>query len=137
MPQLVRTTIKDGIATVMMDRPDARNALSAELIDDLAAALGIVERDRDVRVLILAGSGPVFCAGMDLKEVMADPAGMRGVLHGLSRVMRRIRRLPIPTLARVQGAAIGGGCGAPSPPSPVHSRLVELVEIRRCWRDIF
>jgi len=48
---------------------------------------------------------------MDLRGVMDDPQAMSGMLHGLSQVARRIRRLPVPTIARVQGAAVGGGCG--------------------------
>ena len=111
MSQLVVTETEDGIATVTMNRPQARNALSVALIDALEAAMERVHHERAVRVLILAGAGPAFCAGMDLKGVLADPVAMRAMLQGLSRVMRRIRRLPIPTIAKVQGAAVGGGCG--------------------------
>ncbi len=111
MSDIVLTNVTDGIATVTMNRPGARNALSLDLIDALAEAIEAVERDATVRALILAGAGKAFCAGMDLKGVMADAEGMRRMLQNFSRVMRRIRRLPIPTIARVQGAAIGGGCG--------------------------
>ncbi len=111
MPKLVITETENGIATITLNRPEARNALSVELIEALDTALDPVERDESVRVLVVAGAGPVFCAGMDLKGVMADPVAMRRMLRGLSVLMRRIRRLPIPTIARVQGAAVGGGCG--------------------------
>ena len=110
MSDLVLIDSDDGIVTVTLNRPEARNALSVALIDALGAAIEQVERE-PARVLILAGAGSVFCAGMDLKGVLADAAGMRRMLRGLSQVMRRIRRLPIPTIAQVQGAAIGGGCG--------------------------
>ena len=110
MSQLVQVRADDGIVIVTLNRPEARNALSVALIDALGAAIEQVERE-PARVLILAGAGSVFCAGMDLKGVLADAAGMRRMLRGLSQVMRRIRRLPIPTIAQVQGAAIGGGCG--------------------------
>ena len=110
MSDLVLIDSDDGIVTVTLNRPQARNALSVALIDALGAAIEQVERE-PARVLILAGAGSVFCAGMDLKGVLADAAGMRRMLRGLSQVMRRIRRLPIPTIAQVQGAAIGGGCG--------------------------
>lgn len=110
MSDLVLIDSDDGIVTVTLNRPEARNALSVALIDALAAAIEQVERE-PARVLILAGAGSVFCAGMDLKGVLADAAGIRRMLRGLSQVMRRIRRLPIPTIAQVQGAAIGGGCG--------------------------
>lgn len=111
MTDLVQRDIRDGIATITLDRPEARNALSPGLIDALADAVGQIEGDASVRVLVLAGAGKSFCAGMDLKGVLDDAEAMEGMLHGLSRVMRRIRRLPIPTIARVQGAAVGGGCG--------------------------
>lgn len=110
MSDLVLIDSDDGIVTVTLNRPEARNALSVALIDALGAAIEQVERE-PARVLILAGAGSVFCAGMDLKGVLADAAGIRRMLRGLSQVMRRIRRLPIPTIAQVQGAAIGGGCG--------------------------
>ncbi len=111
MQDLVRTTTADGLVTVTMNRPQARNALSLELITALREAIDRVAEDARARVLILAGEGRAFCAGMDLRAVQADPIAMGEMLRLLSRVSRRIRRLGIPTIARVQGAAIGGGCG--------------------------
>ena len=111
MPDLAHTTIADGIATLTMNRPEARNALSAGLIDAVAQALERIEADASLRVVILAGAGKAFCAGMDVKDIIEDPSGMRGMLLGLARIMRRIRLLSVPTIAAVQGAAIGGGCG--------------------------
>lgn len=108
---LVRTSIDAGIATVTMTRPDKRNALSLELISDLEKALADIAHDTSLRVMILAGEGKSFCAGMDLQGVLDDANRMAGMLHGLSRAMRAIRRLSVPTVARVQGAAVGGGCG--------------------------
>jgi enoyl-CoA hydratase/carnithine racemase len=110
-PRLARTEIVDGIATLTMNRPEQRNALSRELIRHLSGELDSIEADAAIRALILAGAGKAFCAGMDIKGVMADAAGMREMLRGLADVMRRIRRLAVPTIARVQGAAVGGGCG--------------------------
>jgi methylglutaconyl-CoA hydratase len=111
MSDLVLTEVVDGVATLTLNRPDARNALSPELIDALDQAVAGMENDDSLRVMILAGEGKVFCAGMDLKGVVSDAEKMGGMLRGLSLVMRRIRRLTIPTIARVQGAAVGGGCG--------------------------
>lgn len=108
---LVRTTAAHGIVTLELARPDARNALSRELIAELGAAVDAVSRDASARVLVLGGEGKSFCAGMDLKAVADDPVAMGDMLRALSRTSRAIRRLPIPTIARVQGAAIGGGCG--------------------------
>ena len=114
MGELCRITCEDSIATVSMNRPEKRNALSVELIAALERAVDDVGRDSAsgrARVMILAGEGKTFCAGMDLQGVLDDAAAMAGMLRGLSRVLRKIRRLPIPTIARVQGGAVGGGCG--------------------------
>jgi methylglutaconyl-CoA hydratase len=114
MSELCRVTIDDSIATITMNRPEKRNALSVELIDALERAVDAVASDATngrARVAMLAGEGKTFCAGMDLQGVLDDAAAMAGMLRGLSRVMRKIRRLPIPTIARVQGGAVGGGCG--------------------------
>jgi methylglutaconyl-CoA hydratase len=112
---LVTMTVTDGIATVTLNRGDKANALSHALIDALGVAVDAVAArcapKGDIRVLVLAGAGKAFCAGMDLRGVMDDPIAMGEMLRGLSRVSRTIRRLSIPTIARVQGAAVGGGCG--------------------------
>ncbi len=112
MSDLASLHVDDAIATMTMHRPEARNALSLELIQALEHQLTRIERDDfPGRVLIVAGEGKAFCAGMDLKGVMSDPVTMADMLRGLSRVTRRLRRLSIPVIARVQGAAVGGGCG--------------------------
>jgi methylglutaconyl-CoA hydratase len=124
MTELVQISVADGVTTLTLNRPEARNALSPELIEAMNEAVERIAGESawkngdgsnflsgGVRVLILAGAGKVFCAGMDLKGVMSDPVKMASMLRGLSIFMRRVRRLPIPTIARVQGAAVGGGCG--------------------------
>jgi methylglutaconyl-CoA hydratase len=108
---LVTHSVHEGIHTLELARPEARNALSRELIAALGAAVDAVGRDPSARVLVLGGQGKSFCAGMDLKAVADDPVAMGEMLRALSRASRAIRRLSIPTIARVQGAAIGGGCG--------------------------
>ncbi len=108
---LVLRNVADGVAEIRMNRPDVRNALSHELIEALETAINAVEKDPEIRVVVLAGEGKSFCAGMDLKAVAKDPHAMADMLRALSRVMRRVRRLRMPVVARVQGAAIGGGCG--------------------------
>ena len=112
---LVLTTFADGVATVTLNRGDKANALSREMIDALSAAVDVVAARcapaGDVRVVVVAGAGKAFCAGMDLRGVMDDPVAMGDMLRGLSRASRALRRLPVPTIARVQGAAVGGGCG--------------------------
>jgi methylglutaconyl-CoA hydratase len=108
---LVRTSTTNGIASIELARPDARNALSRELIAALGAAVDAVAADATARVLVLSGEGKAFCAGMDLKAVADDPVAMGDMLRALAKVSLAIRRLPIPVIARVQGAAVGGGCG--------------------------
>lgn len=108
---MVDLSFKDGVATLLLNRPDARNALSLEMIQSMAAALEEVEAMDGLRVLVLSGAGKCFCAGMDLKAVQDDPGRMGDMLRQLAAFITRLRRLPVPTIARVQGAAIGGGCG--------------------------
>jgi methylglutaconyl-CoA hydratase len=110
MSDLVTLAIDGPAAILTLNRPDKRNALSIELIDALHARLNDLEKS-DARVAILAGAGRSFCAGMDLQGVLDDAAAMGRMLHGLAKAMKRIRRLSIPTIACVQGAAVGGGCG--------------------------
>jgi len=112
---LVLTSVVDGIATVTLNRGDKANALNRELIAAFGASIEAIAARcapaGDVRVLVIAGAGKAFCAGMDLRGVMDDPVAMGDMLRDLSRASRALRRLPVPTIARVQGAAVGGGCG--------------------------
>lgn len=113
---LTTLDIDGPIATLTLNRPDARNALSLEMIAAMEASIeqveaGIASETDPIRVMILAGAGKSFCAGMDLKAVQDDPILMGDMLRRLAAISRRIRRLEVPTISRVQGAAIGGGCG--------------------------
>jgi len=113
--ELVLTAIDGGVATITLNRPDRANAMSRELIAAFGAAIDAVAARcapaGDVRVIVIAGTGKAFCAGMDLRGVMDDPVAMGDMLRGLSRASRALRRVSVPTIARVHGAAIGGGCG--------------------------
>jgi enoyl-CoA hydratase/carnithine racemase len=107
----------DGIATLTLNRPKARNALSEALIDALSGALDAIRDDRSVRVVILASQGPVFSAGHDLKEMTArraDPdrgrAYFADILTRCSAMMQRIVALPQPVIASVEGVATAAGC---------------------------
>jgi enoyl-CoA hydratase/carnithine racemase len=101
-----------GIATLTLNRPAARNALSRALMSELHDALDGAAGDPAVRVVIIAASGPAFCAGHDLRELRAHPG--RPILEVLfaqcSALMTRIVRLPKPVIARVQGVATAAGC---------------------------
>jgi methylglutaconyl-CoA hydratase len=100
-----------GIATLTLNRPDKRNSLSIELLDSLIARLGDLQGRDDVSVLVVTGAGKSFCAGMDLKAVLGDPAAPGKLLGLLSDFLLALRQLPVVSIARINGAAIGGGCG--------------------------
>src|SRR5215510_10998271 len=102
----------NGIATLTLNRPKQYNALSEELLTELQTALGAIEKDQSVRVVVIAGSGPAFCAGHDLKQMRATPrrAYYDQLFAQCSDVMQRIVRIPQPVIARVHGIATAAGC---------------------------
>ena len=110
----LRLQISGDIATIRLSRPEKRNAISPEMIDDLMDALGEVEAS-SVRVAIVTGDGKAFCSGMDLAALKAlaaqSPMENLGDARHLARLFRRIWSFPKPTIAAVNGAAIAGGCG--------------------------
>ena len=100
-----------GVAWLTLNRPAARNALSMPLMSALEAALDAVEADAAVKVAVIAGAGPAFCAGHDLKEVRgADQAALKALFAQCSRLMQRITALRVPVIARVHGIATAAGC---------------------------
>ncbi|MFN0133257.1 MAG: enoyl-CoA hydratase/isomerase family protein [Phycisphaerales bacterium] len=115
MTELALLEIAPPRATLTLNRPEARNSLSLELLAALHARLGELAARADVTVLIVTGAGKAFCAGMDLKAVASDEGLAarlpRQLLSSLGRLTVALRRLPMVTVARVNGAAIGGGCG--------------------------
>ena len=101
-----------GVATLTLNRPKQYNALSQAMLSALQAALDAVAADATVRVVVIAGSGPAFCAGHDLKEMRAntDRAFHQALFAQCGQVMLTINRLPQPVIARVQGIATAAGC---------------------------
>ena len=101
-----------GIATLTLNRGPSRNALSLGLMAGLQDALDAIAEDRAVRVVVLRGAGPAFCAGHDLKEMRAHPGreAAARVFRACSRVMLAITRLPQPVIAQVHGIATAAGC---------------------------
>lgn len=104
-----------GVATLTLNRPDVHNAFDDALITELDRLLARVADDAGVRVVMLAAAGKSFSAGADLNWMrrMAgydEQQNVDDALH-LARLLRRLDRLPKPTVARVQGAALGGGVG--------------------------
>jgi enoyl-CoA hydratase/carnithine racemase len=101
-----------GIATLTLNRPQSRNGLSLGMLQALKAALTEIAADADVRVVIIAGAGPAFCAGHDLKELRGknyDPAYVDALFALCAEVMQAIVRLPKPVIARVHGVATAAG----------------------------
>lgn len=103
-----------GHLTVLIDRPAVRNALRTSTIAQLDAALDSAERDPSVRAVLITGGPDFFCAGVDLKEVTAqdpahDPVAATARLRQVHRLVERLRTYPKPTVAAVEGYAIGIG----------------------------
>ena len=101
-----------AICTLPLNRPQTRNALSMELLRMLGDALDKIAADKSVHVIILAGNGPVFSSGHDLKEMRADASYERAyeLFSKCSDVMAAMTRLPQPVIARVHGIATAAGC---------------------------
>ncbi len=110
-PLLLRQD-REGIATLTLNRPQARNALSMALMAELLQAFAAVAQDKAVKVVILAGAGPAFCAGHDLKELRSQPKQeiYQAVFRRCSEMMQVIVRLPQPVIAQVHGIATAAGC---------------------------
>ena len=108
---------KDGVATLTLNRPDARNALSEALISALIGEFDAIAKDRSVRAVIVAGNGPAFSAGHDLKEMTShrnEPDRGRAYFAALfekcAGMMQQIMHLPQPVIASVHGVATAAGC---------------------------
>lgn len=118
MYETLEVVVEHNVATVWMNRPDVHNAFNAQLIADITAACRALDVDDAVRVVVLAGRGKSFSAGADLnwmkvagaasvEENLADARKLAGMLRTLAEMQK-------PTIARVQGAALGGGMGLAS-----------------------
>jgi enoyl-CoA hydratase/carnithine racemase len=110
-PILLRE-VADGVATLTLNRPAARNALSMELMTLLTEELEDIGEDKSINVVVLAGAGPAFCAGHDLKEIRANPGKeiYQALFQQCSKLMLTITRLPQPVIAKVHGIATAAGC---------------------------
>jgi methylglutaconyl-CoA hydratase len=111
----VLVNVASGVLTATLNRPDKRNAIDTAMIDALLAALERADLDAGVRVIAVRGAGRDFCAGMDLNELLASAdhtveQNRTAALH-FAEIFVRMRRLPKPVVAVVQGRALAGGCG--------------------------
>jgi methylglutaconyl-CoA hydratase len=115
MAETVLVEDAGGVRTLRLNRPERRNALTPEMQAELTVALRMAGDDPACRVVVLAGSGEAFCAGLDLKVLAGVEAGAAGDPDAdASRVATMFRTLyecPKPTIAAVHGAALAGGCG--------------------------
>ncbi len=116
MEDVLLRSVEDGVLTLTLNRPDKRNALNQTVVRALLAALADAAVSPEVRVVLLRGSGPDFCAGADLAEMermAADSAPMTNLqdAESLGQLLVLIRRLDRPVLAAVHGHALAGGAG--------------------------
>ena len=110
MSQATLYDVRQGAAWITLNRPDARNALSAALVNELDAHLAAAIADPAVRCVVVTGAGSAFCAGADLKSPPGQVVdGKAGV--SLADVLERIQDAPKPVIAAVNGAAFAGGLG--------------------------
>ena len=107
----LQVAVQDGIATVTLDRPDRYNALGAKIVDELKVALDEIENDAEARAMILTGAGErAFCSGVDLKERREmDPESRWAHNRELNDFVQRLSRTQLPTVAAMNGLALGGG----------------------------
>ncbi len=111
----VRESVEGGVLTLTLNRPDKRNAIDRLMVEALHAGLERAELDAQVRVVVVWGAGKDFCAGADLKELLESvdltPEENAAAAGRLGEIFVRIRELPKPVVAVVEGRALAGGCG--------------------------
>jgi enoyl-CoA hydratase len=110
MAEVVHYALERAVATLTLDSPANRNALSAQLVGELSAHLDAAAADDGVRAVVLTHTGSTFCAGADLREQAAEGGPEQGTRRMLA-LLRRIVGLPKPVLARVDGHVRAGGLG--------------------------
>ena len=110
--ELVHLDVSGGVATITLDSPSNRNALSRALVAGLEESLAAAVADDRARLVVLTGAGPVFCSGADLKEgrAVSEP-GRGGGPGGLVAILKQIWNSPKPVIARVNGPTRAGGIG--------------------------
>ncbi len=110
-PQNIVVSIADGIAHILLNRPERRNALSIDLLRDLHTAVQAAGRNQDVRVVVLSGAGSVFSSGHDLSEMIGRERVYYDELFSLcTDVMAGIQHIRQPVIAQVHGMATAAGC---------------------------
>ena len=107
----VELSVEAGIATVLLNRPDAMNALSSKVLDQLDAAVSRLEREPEIRAALITGAGRAFIAGADIEEIarLNPETGLAFSRQGQG-IFARIEQLEKPVVAAINGFALGGGC---------------------------
>ena len=111
-PLVLRVRDARSVVTLTLNRPQAFNALSQAMLEQLQAELDAIASDESVRVIVISAKGKAFCAGHDLKEMRAHPSleYYERLFTQCSDLMLTIQRLPVPVIARVEGIATAAGC---------------------------
>ena len=109
---LVHTEVADRVAIVMLTNERRRNSISIAMVEQFVASLDQLESDKEVSALVVSGAGEAFCAGADLRQLAKASGGDErayAAVRGVYRIFERLRQTPIPTVAAVNGAAVGAG----------------------------
>lgn len=109
MTTVLLTEEATGVRLITLNRPEARNALSTELMDRLVEALHAAENDPEVRAVVLTGADPAFCAGVDLREAGASGLPRDGVIDPKASPWWVLHNMTTPVIGAVNGPAITGG----------------------------
>jgi enoyl-CoA hydratase/carnithine racemase len=109
MGEFVETSVDGHVALCRLNRPEARNALSPELMDELAGAVESYDADAEVRCIVLAGSDEVFASGADIRA-LRERSFQESLVHPSAGFWRRLAGCRTPMIAAVSGYALGGGC---------------------------
>jgi methylglutaconyl-CoA hydratase len=108
------TTLQDGpVLRITLNRPERRNSLSRELVAALTDTFTSIQEGAETRVIVLSGEGPVFCSGADIEEFLSAAESGRALkdAEGVADLLAAMMECPVPIVARVTGAAFGGGVG--------------------------
>ncbi|AKP48349.1 MULTISPECIES: enoyl-CoA hydratase [Bacillus] len=110
MGEMVRWEHREKIAIIILNRPEAANALSKQLLSELKQLLQTIKGQSDIQTVIITGSGPFFCAGADLKERKGmDEEEVKQAVQQIRSIINEVENVPQPTIAAINGAAMGGG----------------------------
>ena len=132
MYDFLKYDLKDGVATISLNRPEVYNALNNEITFELQAAFKEAKKNDEVRVVVLTGEGKAFCSGQDLKASSKEPnRSFSDSIHKrYNPIIKAIRNLPKPVICRLNGVAAGAGCSfALACDIVVASENAKLIEV--------